>query len=79
MKSKVKLALEAVEGNYSPDRVVADPDLNRVYLHACRQLGLTASDATLNRALLNLRKGGELRGRKSTRSSFPAVTRLSSG
>jgi len=71
MKDKLRLAFAAAAGGFSPDRVVADPELNRVFLAACREQGLAGSDATLSRALLNLRKKGELRGLKSKRSSFP--------
>ena len=70
MKDKLRLAFEAAAGGFSPDRVVADPELNRVFLAGCREHGLAGSDATLNRALLNLRKKGDLRGLKSKRSSF---------
>ena len=71
MKGKLKLAFEATSGGYSPDRVVADPDLNRSFLAACRQFEVLGADAALNRALLNLRKRGELRGLHSIRTSFP--------
>ncbi len=71
MKAEIKQAFLAVCSGYSPDRVVADPDLNRAFLDNCRQLGLSGTDVSLNRALLNLRKQGGLRGLKSIRSSFP--------
>jgi GIY-YIG catalytic domain-containing protein len=71
MKSELRAAFERVNYGYSPDRVVADPDLNGVFLEECRRLGLAGSSADLNRALLNLRKQGGLRGLKSKRSSFP--------
>lgn len=71
MKSKLLAALDAISQGFSPDRVVADPELNLAFLTECSRLGLTGSAATLNRALLNLRKRGELSGRKSRRTSFP--------
>ncbi len=71
MKSKLTAAFDVTCQDFSPDRVVADPDLNAAFLLECSRLGLTGSAATLNRGLLNLRKSGELRGRKSRRTSFP--------
>lgn len=71
MKDKLRLAFEAASQGFAPDRVVADPELNRRFLAACRERGLSGSDATLNRALLNSRKAGGLCGLKSKRSSFP--------
>lgn len=70
MKSKLIAALDATCQGFSPDRVVADPDLNSAFLSEAGRLGLTAAAATLNRSLLNLRKAGDLRGRKSKKTSF---------
>jgi site-specific DNA-methyltransferase (adenine-specific) len=50
--------------------VVADATLNAAFLAECKRLGLAASPATLNRALLNLRKSGGLRRIRSARTSF---------
>ena len=61
--------LRACDG-YSPDRVIADPEMNRRFLTECSDLGLTAPPVHLNRALLNLRKQGALRGLLSRRTSF---------
>lgn len=69
--SKLRVAFELARAGYSADRVAADSSLNDVFLTECRRLGLAGTAATLNRALLNLRKRGELRGLKSTRTSFP--------
>lgn len=66
----LRVALNESGRGYSPDRVVADPELNLAFIAACRNHGLTASDADLNRALLNLRKHGGLKDRKSIRSTF---------
>lgn len=71
MRPRVIAALEAVGQGFSPDRVVADPELNAAFLAECQAQGCIGSPATLNRALINLRKGGHLRGRKSRETSFP--------
>jgi hypothetical protein len=70
MKSRLIAAFEAACQRFSPDRVIADPELNSAFLAEARRLGLTESPVTLNRRLLNLRKGGSLRNRKSKRTSF---------
>ena len=49
MKSKLIAAFEATCQKFSPDRVVADPELNAAFLAECSRLGLTGSAATLNR------------------------------
>ncbi len=72
MKSKIVDALDAVSQGYSPDRVVADPELNAQFIHECRRRGLTESVGTLNQSLLNIRKASGLSGRprsKETRFS----------
>jgi len=72
VKTCIKHAFLATPGEFSPDRVVADPELNASFLAFCREQGLTQPDAELNQCLLNLRKAGELAGiRKSVRTSFP--------
>jgi hypothetical protein len=71
MKLNLRAAYESCCHQFSPDRVVADPDLNSSFLEECRRRGLTGPPETLNRALLNLRKQGGLRGLESKRSSFP--------
>lgn len=45
---------------YSPDRVVADPDLNSVFLDSCRKLGLPNDAWLLNKTLFRLRKAGKV-------------------
>lgn len=70
MKSKIIAAFEAVRNGNSVDRVVADPESNQAFIVECRQRGLEAAEATLNRALLNLRKAGYLRGIKSRSASL---------
>jgi hypothetical protein len=71
MKSKLIAAFDAVCQGFSPDRVVADPALNAEFVAEAGRLGLTESAAALSRNLLNLRKQGDLPGRKSKRTSFP--------
>jgi len=51
--------LEVREG-YSPDKVIADPTLNRRFLRRCRELGLAGTDFELNWELLNARKSSKL-------------------
>ena len=70
-KSKLRAAFDAIRSGYSPDRVVADPQLNAAFISHCRALGCAEPAATLNRALLNLRKQGALRGIASAKTSFP--------
>ncbi len=62
MKSKLVDAFIAASDGFSPDRVVADPDVNSRFITACRDRGLVETPAALNRALLNLRKTGGLSG-----------------
>ena len=65
MKERIRAAFEAIRQNESVDWVIADPALNAQFLEKCGELVIAASGATLNRALLNLRKTGQLRGLKS--------------
>jgi site-specific DNA-methyltransferase (adenine-specific) len=71
VKSRIIDAFEVVRDNYSADRVVADPTLNAAFVAKCREIGVGAEPATLNRSLINLRKTGHLRHLKSRRTSFP--------
>jgi site-specific DNA-methyltransferase (adenine-specific) len=70
MKDSIVAAFDDVCQGFSADRVVADPELNGAFLRECSRVGLKDFPATLNRALLNFRKGGLLRGRKSKRTTF---------
>src|SRR5882672_5469950 len=71
MKAQVRDAFLTVRDRYPPDRVVADPQLNQAFISECRRLGLADSIKALNQKLLNLRKGGDLKGlRRSVRTSF---------
>jgi predicted GIY-YIG superfamily endonuclease len=70
MKDDISQAFCTASQGFSPDRVVADPDLNRAYLSECDRLGLGSDAAQLNRFLLNLRKRGALRGLASRRTTL---------
>lgn len=62
MKPQLAQAFMAAANGYPPDRVVADPTLNKVFVAECRSRNLQVSVAELNRSLLNLRKAGALTG-----------------
>ncbi|MBW1792200.1 MAG: toxin-antitoxin system HicB family antitoxin [Deltaproteobacteria bacterium] len=49
-----------VRDGYSPDKVLADPELDRKFLRRCRELGLSGTDFDLNWKLLNIRKSGKM-------------------
>ncbi len=68
MKDEIVQAFHLTSQGFSPDRVVADPDLNRAYLTECGRLGMGSDAAKLNRSLLNCRKRGALRGLASRRT-----------
>jgi hypothetical protein len=68
MKDEIVEAFHHARQGYSPDRVVADPDLNRDFLDECKRRGLGSDASKLNQSLLNLRKGGALRGLRSRRT-----------
>jgi site-specific DNA-methyltransferase (adenine-specific) len=72
MREKIRHAFLVMRCHYPPDRVVADPELNRAFVEECRRCGLTEPEKRLNQLLLNLRKGGDLKGLpRSFRTSFP--------
>ncbi len=66
----LRKAFQLACDGYSPDRVVVDPEMNARFLSECASLSLTQPPTHLNRALLNLRKRGALRGLRSARTSF---------
>ncbi len=68
MNDEIDHAFRSASQGFSPDRVVADPDLNCAFLSECNRLGLGSDAAKLNRSLLNLRKRGALRGLASRRT-----------
>ena len=69
MKTEIRQAFQAVRDGYAADRVVADPVLNERFITECVRLGLDATVCDLNRAPLNLRKGGHLTGCPSSRKT----------
>lgn len=57
----VRVAYLKVHSGNSIDRIIADPDLNAVFVQECWRLGAEVrSAAELNRALLNARKQGKI-------------------
>lgn len=69
MTAPLVTAFDAVSDGYSPDRVVADPEIDRRFIDECRARGLDAPPTVLNRSLLNLRKAGALSGRPPARKT----------
>lgn len=67
MKREIIQAFLRIRDGFSPDRVVADPELNAQFLAACRQRGLTEPDERLNLGLLNARKASALTDFKTER------------
>jgi site-specific DNA-methyltransferase (adenine-specific) len=61
-----------VRDGYSTDRVVADPDLNRLFLRRCHELGLKDSDVDLNWKLFNARKNRYLTEIPKTKKYTPS-------
>lgn len=71
MTAAIVEAFDAASDGYSTDRVVADPELNSLFIIECQRRGLLDSAADLNHALLNVRKKGGLAGRpRSKRTHF---------
>lgn len=58
--AKIAQAYLEVRNGFSIDRVVADPNLDRLFLHRCRELGLAGTDFELNWRLFTGRKNKEL-------------------
>src|SRR5436309_2088179 len=69
MRDEVRAAFLASRAERSPDVVIADPHLNRQFLHECRARGLSNANVDLNLCLLNMRKTSALQGIKSKRMS----------
>lgn len=70
-RETVRRAFHQAREGWSPDRVVADPDLNRRFEEECRRLGFTGHVRDCNRILLNSRRSGQLPGLRSRKTSFP--------
>jgi site-specific DNA-methyltransferase (adenine-specific) len=62
IKRGIMEAFFAVRGGYPADRVIADPEMNRLFIDACRRLGLPGQPGGWNRQLFNLRKAGYFKG-----------------
>jgi predicted GIY-YIG superfamily endonuclease len=77
MSKDLIAAFEEISDGYSPDRVIADPDLNSAFAAACEERGLTEPVRILNRQLMNLRKTGELRGPRRKRSKVEGAEECS--
>lgn len=60
-------AFQEVREGYSPDRVVADPNLNSSFIDLCCREWTDLNACLLNRRLLNARKAGLLKGLNTTR------------
>lgn len=58
--ARIMQAFVEVRTGYSPDRVIADPELDGKFLRRCRELGLSGTDYDLNWKLMNARKASEL-------------------
>jgi hypothetical protein len=67
LNTLIRQAFETVHQGHSADRIVADPDLNVLFISACRSLGLTQPIQELNSSLLNARKASLLTGILTTR------------
>lgn len=70
--AKVAQAYLEVRDGYSIDRIVADPELDRLYLHRCRELGLSGTDFDLNWLLFTGRKNKEFSDLPKTKNYTPA-------
>jgi hypothetical protein len=68
MRAVVREVFLTIREERSPDVLIADPDLNLLFLEQCRLHGLSESSLVLNLCLLNLRKSGALKGIKSKRT-----------
>jgi site-specific DNA-methyltransferase (adenine-specific) len=69
-------AYRAAHHGFSTDRVIADPELNQVYIDYCRRLGIIGQPVDWNRALLGLRKSGKVVGLPATRRTTFSRTEL---
>jgi len=62
--------LESRDG-YSTDRVIADPELDKRFLHRCRELGAVGTDYEINWKLMSARKNSYLKDMPKTRKYTP--------
>jgi hypothetical protein len=61
----VRQAFLRVRQNFSSDRVLADPELNRQFIKACRDNGIDDDEFRLNLALIGLRKHNKLKAKSA--------------
>lgn len=61
--AKIVKAFARVHRGYSADRLLADPDLDKAFIDACRDLGINEPPAAVNRRLLRIRKATDLPNR----------------
>jgi site-specific DNA-methyltransferase (adenine-specific) len=67
MNSIIRDAYIESRSGYSSDVVIANPDLNQLFIGACRRRGLHNSPIEINLAVLNARKTNRLRGLSRSR------------
>lgn len=53
-------AFGRINQGFSPDRIVADPEMNAHFIESCRSQGVPGSPSLLNQLLFRLRKSGKL-------------------
>ncbi len=70
IRTKLTDSFLAASNGFSPDRVVADPELNARFIAECRAGKLTDSALELNHGLLNLRKQGLLAGLRPSKRTI---------
>jgi predicted GIY-YIG superfamily endonuclease len=71
LRDTVLQAFFETNRGFSPDRVIADPELNSQFIQRCLSLGAAGAPLELNLILLNSRKQGLLKGQqRSVRTSF---------
>ena len=71
MESRVIESFLKVRDGRSADAVIADPDLNALFVASCRQRGLQQLAKELNWCLYNLRKTGALQAYSTTKYTRP--------
>jgi len=67
MKDHVLQAFLRTRDGYSPDAVIANPELNKRFLAGCREIGAEGTAFDLNHCLYNLRKSRALEDYPTTR------------
>jgi GIY-YIG catalytic domain len=62
MKDIIREAFVETRDGNSPDVIIANPDLNLLFVGSCQRRGLRSRPIQINLALLNARKASRLRG-----------------